>query len=248
MSASIPDRVRERLPFLQQGTRLVEPHADAPAHAQKLRAGGDAERGGLAVVRKLAQERAHPPPVVRRGGEVGAPHPLGRAPVPARGAERLAGLLPVMRQQRGALVEMLGVLPLDRARHRGVHLAAPLAELAAERHLLRQRMLEGVLGHRVERLLVDELGAAQRRQRRLQLVGGQLRHCRQQRLGEVLADHRRDLQQPLLALRQPIDARRQHRLHGRRHLEPLDRRHQPVGAARALRDAPTRSATAPPPR
>ncbi len=71
-------------------------------------------------------------------------------------------------------------------------------------------------------------------QRRLQLVGGELRHFRQQRLGEVLADHRRHLQQPLLALRQPIDARRQHRLHGRRHLEPLDRRHQPVGAAGAF--------------
>ena len=99
------------------------------------------------------------------------PDPLGRAPVPARGGECLAGLLPVMREQRGALVEMLGVLLLDRARDRGVHLAAALLELAAERHLLRQRMLEGVLGHRVERLLVDELGAAQRGERRLQLVG-----------------------------------------------------------------------------
>ena len=46
-------------------------------------------------------------------------------------AERLARLLPVMRQQRGALVELLGVLPLDRARHRGVHLAPPLPQLAS---------------------------------------------------------------------------------------------------------------------
>ena len=50
-----------------------------------------------------------------------APHPLGRAAVPARRGERLAGLLPVMREQRRVLVELLGVLLLDRARHRGVH-------------------------------------------------------------------------------------------------------------------------------
>ena len=67
---------------------------------------------------------------------------------------------------------MLGVLPLDRARHRGVYMPAPLAQLAAERDLLSERMLEGVLGYRVEGLLVDELGALQRGERRLQLLGG----------------------------------------------------------------------------
>src|SRR4029077_148564 len=42
--ASIPDRVRERLSFVQQRARLLESHADAPAHAQKQSAGSDAER------------------------------------------------------------------------------------------------------------------------------------------------------------------------------------------------------------
>ena len=99
------------------------------------------------------------------------PGETARAPVPAGGDERIASLLPMMRQQRGELVEMGGLLLLDRPRGGRMHLASPLAELAAERHLLRQRMLEGVLGHRIERLLVDELGAAERGESRLQLLG-----------------------------------------------------------------------------
>ena len=85
-----------------------------------------------------------------------------------RAAARAAGLLPVMRQQRGALVEV-AARRLDRARHRRVHPPAPLPQLRAQRDLLRQRMLEGVLGYRVERLLVEELapppGRAERRRR-----------------------------------------------------------------------------------
>ena len=43
-----------------------------------------------------------------RGGDIGYPDPLGRAPVPARGAERFAGFLSMVRQQRGAFVDVLG--------------------------------------------------------------------------------------------------------------------------------------------
>ena len=122
--------------------------------------------------------------------------------MPARSGERGTRFFPVVREQRRALIEVLGVLPLDRARDGGVHRAASLLELAAERDLLPRRMLERVLDDRIDRLLVHELGAAQRGERRLQLFGGKLRDLREQRLGEVLADHRRDLQQPLLALRE----------------------------------------------
>src|SRR5207249_2428013 len=108
MGASIADVARKALTFLQQSTCLVEPGADAPTHVEELHASGDTERRGVAVVRYLTQELTHLAPVMGRGGEVGAAHPLGGAPVPARGAERVAGLLPMVRQQRGAFVEVLG--------------------------------------------------------------------------------------------------------------------------------------------
>ena len=96
--------------------------------------------------------------VLERPRDVARPQPLGGAPMPARRRERLAGLLPVMREQRGLLVELARRAPPRSPRATAACTRAPaLAQLRAERHLLRQRVLEGVLGHRVERLLVDEL-------------------------------------------------------------------------------------------
>ena len=164
MGSSIAHRSRERLALLHHRARLVGRRDEAPACVQQLRTSGEAKRGHFAVARQRAQERTNPPPVVRRRGIVGDARPLRRTAMPARAGERFTGLLAVMRQERGALVEMLGVLLLDGARHRGMHLAAALLELAAERDLLRQRMLERILGDRIDRLLVDELGAVQRRQ------------------------------------------------------------------------------------
>ena len=68
------------------------------------------------------------------------------------------------------LVEMLRELPAPSALCYGrMHAATSFLKLAPERNLLRQRMLEGVLGHREDRLLVDELGSAKSREGRLEL-------------------------------------------------------------------------------
>jgi hypothetical protein len=234
MGAPIAERVRQRVALVEQRTGLFELDAHPPAHVQDLRAGGEPECGGLAVARQLAKQGAHPRPVVHRRSHVRRTHPVRRTPVPASGRERLAGLVVVVGQQRGAFFEMVGVVDLGGPSHRGVHGPAPLFELAPERHLLGERVLEGVLDDRIDRGLVQELGAAERRQRALQRLARELRDLGEQRLGEVLPDHGGDLEQALLALGEPVDPGGEHRLHVGGDLEALDRRDEPVGAALAF--------------
>ena len=57
-----------------------------------------------------------------------------------------AGLLEVVREQRRALVDAVGVRIFDRARDRRMHAPTALAEHRVVRDLLRQRVLEPVLG------------------------------------------------------------------------------------------------------
>ncbi len=133
--------------------------------------------------------------------------------MPARRAARLFRFGPVLRDLGGALVEVAARL-LERLRHGGVHARPPLAQLRARGHLLRQRVLEGILDLWIERRLEQELRRDQRRerlpQRRLVDRGDAPEDAPQQRLAERLADHRGGLQHLLLPLRQAIDARRQH--------------------------------------
>src|SRR5215472_509849 len=53
--------------------------------------------------------------------------------------------------------------------------AAPLFKLRVQRHLLRQRMLEGVLGDRIKRLLEDEVAILQNAQRQAKFCFGKWR-------------------------------------------------------------------------
>ena len=161
----------------------------------------------------------------QRLGRVAGARPGGGARVPARRLERLAGRLPVLGEQRRALVEPLRVLLGDRPRDRRVDRGAALAELRAVGHLLGQRVLERVDA---------PPGRAPARRRTRPRPGSrsassssarlELDDPREHRLGELLADHRRRLQHRLLALREPVDARREDGLHGRRHRRLLDRR------------------------
>ena len=152
--------------------------------------------------------------------------PLGGAAMPAHRLREIGGLFPVMRQQRRLLVEVAGVRRLDDARDGRVQPPAPLLELRGERHFLRQRMLEEILGDRIERLLVDELGVLELLQRFAQLRRVLLDDCRERRLVELPADDRGGLQHVLLPCRQPVDARRKQRMHRARHLQLADRRDQ----------------------
>ncbi len=160
MGASIPVAFASVCPSSSSARASSSPMPKRQLAFQQLHAGGEAERGGLAVVRQLAQQRAHPPPVVRRRDEVGALRPL--RPRAGASARRRAPRRPPpsgARAARRARRAARRPAPRSRARPRRARWRRRSRELGAERHLLRQRMLEGVLGHRVERLLVDELGA-----------------------------------------------------------------------------------------
>ena len=89
---------------------------------------------------------------------------------------------------------------LDDARDGRVQPPAPLLQLRGERHFLRQRMLEEILGDRIERLLVDELGVLELLQRFAQLRRVLLDDGCERRLVELASDHRGGLQHVLLAL------------------------------------------------
>src|SRR5438093_8294380 len=154
-------------------------------------------------------ELANSPPVSQRFARIREASPLRRAPMPPRRAAGGTRLVPVLSDLRGALVEVATLL-LEHLRHRGVHPHAPLAQLRAPRHLLGERVLEGVLELWIERGLVQELRGRQRRERRTERRLVNRRNARhdppEQRLAERLAYHRGSLEQLLFELRQPIDA------------------------------------------
>src|SRR5207244_9147401 len=72
--------------------------------------------------------------------------------------------LPILREERRALVELAGPDLADRAGDPLVGSRAPLGELGAVGDLLRQRMLERILGDRIEALGI-EIGRASCRER-----------------------------------------------------------------------------------
>ena len=94
---------------------------------------------------------------------------------------------------------------------------------------MRQGMLEGVVRLGEQAGLVEELGGLQVRQAAVQRGLGQLGNGLEQRQGHLGANHRGGLEEPLLLRRQPVDARRQHRLHRGRHLNGWQRLRQVVG-------------------
>jgi len=67
--------------------------------------------------------------MVRGLGKVRQTDPGGRSRVPTGRGKRLAGLMPVVRQQRGALVELVALDVLDHPRHGGMAARPPLAQL-----------------------------------------------------------------------------------------------------------------------
>src|ERR1700682_5877493 len=83
--------------------------------------------------------------------------PARRATMPARRLERLAGFLPVIRQDPGLLVEPTRAELSDGTRNGRVDTPASVCELGVESDLLSERMPEGVLRLGVWRALEDEL-------------------------------------------------------------------------------------------
>jgi hypothetical protein len=112
----------------------------------------------LRCLRERVQEFPNPLPVPERLGRIVEPYPLGRSPMPLRRFPSIARLLPVVGEQRRALAELPRIDLLDRARGGGVDAGSSLGELRAVGDFLGQRVLEGVLGLRIERLFVEILG------------------------------------------------------------------------------------------
>src|SRR5215510_11215424 len=86
------------------------------------------------------------------------------------------------------------------------------------RHFVGQAMLESVLDLRKQLRFVNELGLLQPVQRQLQLLFASIHDLGEERNSEVLPDHGRRLEYPLVLGIEPIDARSQNRLRARRDL------------------------------
>src|SRR5438046_6457503 len=90
-------------------------------------------------------------------------------------------------------------------------------------------MPEGVLPRRLGG--AEKLGGRKALERRGELGRGQIDHGAQQLDWHVSPDHRRGLEHVLVAIREPIDARREHGLNGLGQRDLLDRGGERVAAA-----------------
>ena len=217
----------------EDGRRLLFRQAEAPAEVQQPDPRPRGHLDGLGSLRQGREKLPHLPRAARRLGEIAHAGPLGRAAAPARGLEPLARSLPVVREERGALLQPVRVELDECPRHRGVRPRPPLGELRAVRHLVRQRMPERVLPAGMELVLVDHACGDQVVNRLFHLHLGELAHPPEHRLRELVPDHRCRLQERLLPLRQPVNPRCEQRLHARRDGEVVDRAGESIGAVRA---------------
>ena len=153
----VMERTRERLDLLAQ---LAEPIdvSRRDSRGPQLEIGVDFERAVYRLAESVQRvdgglvER-HRRRVSRlRLGLRARPIQIGRGGRPDFPADR------VMRQDLDALGRVLATARLDRAQHRGVEQATPLAQQALVRHLQREGVLERVLELREQAGLVKELG------------------------------------------------------------------------------------------
>src|SRR5215470_1395569 len=100
----------------------------------------------------------------------------------------------------------------------GVEHTPPLLEHPPIGYLMRQGMFEGVGMFREEMRLIEELGRLKMCEAAVQRGLGDIRNGLEQRQGYLGANDRSSLEQSLLLWRQAVDARCQHRLHRRWHL------------------------------
>ena len=100
-----------------------------------------------------------------------------------------------------------------------VEVTAPVGEEAPVGHLMRERVLEGVLEVGEEARLVDELGRLKVSQPATERLLVLVRDRLEESEGNVLPDDRGNLEEPLLLGRQAVDARGQDGLHRSGHVD-----------------------------
>ena len=143
--------------------------------------------------------------------------------------EVLAGLIEVMREERGV---RRGRRPVDReqrSRDGGVGSAPAIQKLCAVGDLLGEGMPEGVLMRRLAG--AEELGGREALERRGEVADGQIDYGAQQVERDVSPDDGRGLEHVLVPIREPIDAGGEDGLNGFGQRDLVDRRRRHVGAA-----------------
>src|SRR6266542_3671403 len=198
-----------------------EVHHDLGAHGGSL-------SEALRRLRERVQKLPHGPPVPERLDRIVEPHPLGGPAMPLRRLPSVARVLPVVGEKRSTLAKSPRLDFLDRTRDPGMDAGSSLCELRAVGDFLGQGVLEGVLGLRIERLQVKELGTRQGMESGGQLSLAEVGHALENRLRELLADHRRRLQHPLLPLGEAVNPCREYALHGRGQANLFCRRDQAI--------------------
>jgi hypothetical protein len=118
----------------------------------------------------------------------------------------------MVRQSVDLLGHPLGHQRLEGFDNACVQPSPPLQQQAVVGHFVRQGMLEGVFRRGKQARLIQELRRLEVLQAAVQRRLGHVRNSLQQRQGHLGANNRGSLQEALLLRRQPINARRQHRL------------------------------------
>ena len=131
------------------------------------------------------------------------------------------------------LAEAIAVERLDRLDDPRVERAAPLLQQPAVGDLVGERVLEGVLEVREEPGLVEELGGLQVVEPARSASSGSSAIAWSSANGTSLPMTAAAWSRRLSSGREPVDARREHRLDRGRDLDRLDRLRQPVAAALA---------------
>ena len=158
--------------------------------------------------------------------------------LPTDGIAKIAdGLVPHFSAKRmigepfDVLCAPVRVETLDGFDDASVEEAAAVVEHSPIRDLVRQRVLERVFGLREELRLVDELRSLQVIESATDGFIRQLGDLLEDREGHVFAYDGGGLQETFVLRRETIDARRQHRLDRRGHLDREDRLRHPVPSA-----------------
>ena len=108
----------------------------------------------------------------------------------------------------------------DGADDPGIEVAAPVVEEAPVGHLMRERVLEGVLEVGEQARLVKKLGRLKVTQPATERLLVLVRDRLEEGKGEVLPDDRGSLEEPFLLEGQAVDARGQNRLYRAGHEAP----------------------------
>ena len=142
----------------------------------------------------------------------------------------------MVRQPFHLVGEPVGIVLFDGRHNAAMEQALPLAQQPPIGHLVRQGVLEGVRTLREQAGFVEELGGLQVRQAAVERLVGRVGNGLQQRPGHLRANHRGGLEQALLLRWEPVNTRRQHRLHRGGDLQALQRPGQAIGTALAHQD------------